>query len=107
LLTVRADVALSQFAQMRQRKASTRRDAAARVLAAGGFSACSAQRDHAEFALHPAKELKRAVESTEDFKARIAAIISDKPEQVTGTRRPHPMLVRTKRVIRTQKRRRR
>jgi hypothetical protein len=64
-------------------------------------------RDHAEFALHPAKALKRAVESTEDFKARIAAIIGDKPEQVTSARRPNPLLVRKKRVIKTQERRRR
>jgi hypothetical protein len=49
----------------------------------------------------------RAVETTEDFKARIAAIIGDKPERITGARRPHPTLVRNKRLIRTQKRRRR
>ena len=51
--------------------------------------------------------MKRPVESTEDFKARIAAIIGDKPEQITVARPPHPMLVRNKQVIRTQKRRRR
>jgi hypothetical protein len=51
--------------------------------------------------------MNRPVETTEDFKARIAAIIGDKPEHVIGSRRPHPMLVRNKRVIRTQKRRRR
>jgi len=50
---------------------------------------------------------REQVETTEDFKARIAAIIGDKPEQITGGRRPNPMLVRKKRVIRTQKRRRR
>jgi hypothetical protein len=50
--------------------------------------------------------MKRAVESTEDFKARIAAIIGDKPERVTRARRPNPLLVRKKRLI-TQKRRRR
>jgi len=50
---------------------------------------------------------QRPVETTEDFKARIAAIIGDKPERITGARRPHPMLVRKERVIRTQKRRRR
>ena len=50
---------------------------------------------------------QRPVESTEDFKARIAAIIGDKPEHVTGARRPNPLLVRKKRVIRTSKRRRR
>jgi len=51
--------------------------------------------------------MKRAVETTEDFKLRIAAIIGDKPEQITGARRPNPLLVRKKRVIKTQKRRRR
>jgi hypothetical protein len=51
--------------------------------------------------------MKRAVESTEDFKARIAAIVGDKPEQITGARRPHPLLVRNKRAVRTQKRHRR
>jgi hypothetical protein len=50
---------------------------------------------------------QRPVESTEDFKARIAAIIGDKPEQITSARRPHPLLMRKKRAIRTQKRRRR
>jgi hypothetical protein len=50
--------------------------------------------------------MKRA-ESTEDFKARIAAIIGDKPERIAGARAPHPMLVRKKRVIRTQKRQQR
>jgi hypothetical protein len=50
--------------------------------------------------------MKRPVETTEDFKARIAAIISDKTKQITGARPSHPMLVREKRVIRTKKRRR-
>jgi hypothetical protein len=51
--------------------------------------------------------MKRAVETTEDFKARIALTIADKPDRVTGARRPNQMLVRKKRVIKTQKRRRR
>ena len=51
--------------------------------------------------------MKRVVESSEEFKARIAAIIGDKTEHIVGARRPHPMLVRKKRVTRTQKRRRR
>jgi hypothetical protein len=51
--------------------------------------------------------MKRPAETTEDFKARIAAIIADKTERIAGAPRPHPMLVRKKRVIRTQKRRRR
>ena len=49
----------------------------------------------------------RPVESTEDFKARIAAIIGGKPEQIIGARQPHAILVRNKRTRRTQKRRRR
>jgi len=51
--------------------------------------------------------MERPVETTEDFKARIAAIIGDKPESVTGARRPNPLSVRNKRVVKTQKRRRR
>jgi hypothetical protein len=72
-----------------------------------GFRCLQCGRNSAEFSLHPGKALKRAVESTEDFKARIAAIIGDKPEHATGTCRPHPMLVRKRRAIKTQKRRRR
>ena len=34
------------------------------------------------------------VETVEEFKLRIAAIISGKPEQITGARRPDPLLVR-------------
>jgi hypothetical protein len=48
----------------------------------------------------------KPVETTEDFKTRIAAIIGDKTEHIPGARRPHPMLVRKKRMIRTLKRRR-
>jgi len=51
--------------------------------------------------------MKRQIETTEDFKARIAAIIGDKPERITDARRPNPLLVRNKRVVKTQKRRRR
>jgi len=51
--------------------------------------------------------MKRPVESLQDFKARIAAMIGDKTEHIAGAPPPHPMLVRKKRVIRTQKRRRR
>jgi hypothetical protein len=54
-----------------------------------------------------ARTMKRPVESLQDFKARIAAIIGDKSEHVTGARHPHPLIVRKKRVIKTQKRRRR
>jgi hypothetical protein len=42
--------------------------------------------------------MKRPVETTEDFKARIAAIIGDKPERIAGAPPLHPMLVRKKRT---------
>jgi hypothetical protein len=49
--------------------------------------------------------MKRAVETTEDFKLRIAAIVDGKREQqITSPRRPNPLLVRKPR---TQKRKRR
>jgi hypothetical protein len=51
--------------------------------------------------------MKRAVETTEDFKLRIAAIIGDKSERVAKVHPAHPILVRKKRVIKTRKRRRR
>lgn len=41
---------------------------------------------------------RKQVESTEDFKLRIAAIIGDKTEYNAGARQPHPMLVRKKRA---------
>jgi hypothetical protein len=50
---------------------------------------------------------RERVETTEDFKLRIATIVGDKPEHITGARPPNPLLVRNKRVIKTQKRRRR
>ena len=37
---------------------------------------------------------KPRVETVEEFKLRIAAIIGEKPEQITGAPRPHPLLVR-------------
>jgi hypothetical protein len=55
------------------------------------------RRNSAQFALRTL-QMKRAVETTEDFKARIATIIGDKPEKITGARRPHSLLVRKKRV---------
>jgi hypothetical protein len=51
--------------------------------------------------------MKGPVESTEDFKARIAAIIGDKSDHIAGAPRPHPLLMRKKRVVKTTKRRRR
>jgi hypothetical protein len=50
---------------------------------------------------------QRPVESTEDFKLRIAPIIGDKSEHIAEAPRPHQLLVRKKRMIGTQKRRRR
>jgi hypothetical protein len=38
----------------------------------------------------------RSVETTEDFKVRIAAIIGDKRERIPGAPRPNPLLVRGK-----------
>jgi hypothetical protein len=47
--------------------------------------------------------MKREVETTEDFKLRIAAIVHGKGEQqITGPRRTHPLLVR-KRKSRSRK----
>ena len=37
---------------------------------------------------------QRPVETVEEFKLRIAAIIRAKPEQIPGASRPHPALVR-------------
>jgi hypothetical protein len=42
--------------------------------------------------------MKRAVETTEEFKARIGAIINDKTEHIAGAPRPHPMLVRKRKA---------
>ena len=36
---------------------------------------------------------KATVETVEEFKLRIAAIIGSKPDQITGAPRPHPLLV--------------
>jgi hypothetical protein len=44
-------------------------------------------------------EQQPRVETVEEFKLRIAAIIGAKPEQISGAPRPDPMLVRpTKRA---------
>jgi len=50
---------------------------------------------------------KRAVESTEEFKLRIAAIVGDKLEHIAGARPPHPLLVRPKKRAHHQKAKRR
>jgi hypothetical protein len=39
---------------------------------------------------------QRRVETVEEFKSRIAAIIGEKPDQITGAPRPQPLLVRGK-----------
>jgi hypothetical protein len=39
---------------------------------------------------------QRRVETLEEFKLRIAAIIRGKPEHITGAPRPNPLLVRSK-----------
>ena len=36
------------------------------------------------------------VETVEELKLRVAAIIGGKPEQITGVSRPYPLLVRRK-----------
>jgi hypothetical protein len=50
---------------------------------------------------------QRRVETVEEFKLRIAAIISGKPEQITGAPRPHPLLVRSKKRATSRKAQRR
>jgi hypothetical protein len=42
--------------------------------------------------------MKRPVESTEEFKLRIAAIVRGKPELIRGARRPHPLLARKRKA---------
>jgi hypothetical protein len=52
--------------------------------------------------------MKRPVESLEDFKARIAAIVGDKREHIAGAQRPNLLLVRNrKKAARVQRKRRR
>jgi hypothetical protein len=50
---------------------------------------------------------QRRVETVEEFKLRIAAIIDRKPEQITGAPRPHPLLVRRKKGATHRKAKRR
>lgn len=47
------------------------------------------------------------VETVEEFKLRIAAIIRGKPEQITGAPRPDPRLVRGKKLASYRKAKRR
>jgi hypothetical protein len=51
--------------------------------------------------------MKRTVESTGDFRRRIAAMIDGKREHIAGARPPHPLLVRSKKQETTQMKRRR
>jgi hypothetical protein len=50
---------------------------------------------------------QRRVETVEEFKLRIAAIIGGKSEQITGAPRPHPLLVRRKKLASNRKAKRR
>jgi hypothetical protein len=50
---------------------------------------------------------KRKVETVEEFKLRIAAIIGAKPEHIPAPPRPHPLLVRRKKHANHQKAKRR
>ncbi len=43
------------------------------------------------------------VETVEEFKLRIAAIIGGKREQITGAPRSHPLLVRRNKRVTTRK----
>jgi hypothetical protein len=47
------------------------------------------------------------VETVEEFKLRIAAIIGAKPEHIAGTPRPNPLLVRHKKRAKSRKAQRR
>jgi hypothetical protein len=47
------------------------------------------------------------VETVEEFKLRIAAIIGAKPEHIAGVPRPNPLLVRHKKRAKSRKARRR
>jgi hypothetical protein len=47
------------------------------------------------------------VQTVEEFKLRIAAIIGSKPEQILGAPRPNPLLVRRKKRTTNRKAKRR
>jgi hypothetical protein len=49
--------------------------------------------------------MKRTVESTVDFKLRIAAIVGDEREHIVGARPPHPLLVRSKKQMKRRRHR--
>jgi hypothetical protein len=50
---------------------------------------------------------QRRVETIEEFKLRIAAIIGAKSEHISGVSRPHPLLVRDKKRANHRKAKRR
>ena len=50
---------------------------------------------------------QRRVETVEEFKLRIAAIIRSKPEHILGAPRPSPLLVRHKKRAKSRKAQRR
>ena len=52
-------------------------------------------------------EQQRRVETVEEFKLRIAAIIRSKPEHIPGAPRPNPLLVRRKKREKSRKAQRR
>ena len=52
-------------------------------------------------------EQNRRVETVEEFKLRIAAIIRAKPEHIPGAPRPNPLLVRHKKRAKSRKAQRR
>jgi len=49
----------------------------------------------------------RRVETVEEFKLRIAAMIRGNPERIPGAPRPNPLLVRHKKRAKSRKARRR
>ena len=50
---------------------------------------------------------QRRVETVEEFKLRIAAMIRGKPEHIRGAPRPNPLLVRHKKRAKSRKTQRR
>jgi hypothetical protein len=50
---------------------------------------------------------QRPVETVDEFKLRIAAIIGGKPEHIGGAPRPNPLLVRHKKRAKSKKAQRR
>jgi hypothetical protein len=56
----------------------------------------------------PTKREQLAAMRLEDFKAHVRTIVGESPEQISGAKRPNPLLVRNrKKPARVPKRRRR